>query len=744
MRRPFSYLFFLLTLGFLHDFGTAEAGQAAAPEDRRLPAVRALGRIEVDGRLDDEDWSRAPVASGFVQNEPREGMPASQDTEVRVLYDVDALYIGVFARDLEPTRIITTELTKDFNRSAGDSFEVILDTFHDRRNGYMFATNAEGAKWDAQMVNEGREINENWDTVWQVKTRVAETGWYAEIAIPLRTLRFHDADPQTWGINFLRRIRRNNEETFWAPLPRIYDLQRVSMAGTLEGLQGLRPGRDLRVKPYVLGSSGKSALTKVGTDADIGFDAKYGVTRGLSWDFTVNTDFSQVEADEQQINLTRFSLFFPEKRDFFLENSGVYEFGGTGTVSGGGNGGNAGGAASGRTNNVRDPILFFSRRIGLSSAGQSIPIIGGTRLSGRAGAYSLGVLSIQQDSVDATRSTNFTALRLRRNVLANSDVGLLFLNKDVAGPHDNRVAGADANFRFWSNLNINTYAVETLSPETVGSDGRGVMARASVTYRDRLWEGRSSYGRVGKDANDELGFIERPGTAKLGEYFSVHLRPAAISSWAREVNPHIELTDISYVDGPLQSRYVDYHLPINFQSGAWLESGANAATENLIAPFAISRRRGITIAPGRYDSTEWFFTARSNASRPVSFSGRWGVGDFYDGYKQNYAIAGAARIGSHVNASLNLTRNQISLRGGSYSTDLITARVEYGFSTQAFVNALVQYNTDAREWSSNIRFNVIHHPLSDFYLVFNDRRDIDGRGLIDRAVIAKMTYMVAF
>ena len=182
----------------------------------------------------------------------------------------------------EPTRIITTELTKDFNRSSGDSFEVILDTFHDRRNGYMFATNAQGAKWDAQMVNEGREINENWDTVWQVKTSVAEIGWYAEIAIPLRTLRFHDADPQTWGINFLRRIRRNNEDTFWAPLPRIYELQRVSQAGTLEGMQGLRPGKDLRIKPYVLGSSGKSAQTKVGTDADIGFDAKYGVTSGLS------------------------------------------------------------------------------------------------------------------------------------------------------------------------------------------------------------------------------------------------------------------------------------------------------------------------------------------------------------------------------------------------------------------------------------------------------------------------------
>jgi hypothetical protein len=746
MRNSCSNIFLvvgLCVIGLVQTSAAAHAGQAAG-EDRRLPAIRALGRIEIDGRLDEADWGRAPVASGFIQNEPREGVPASEDTEVRVLYDADDLYIGVFAHDSEPTRIITTELTKDFNRTSGDSFEVILDTFHDRRNGYMFATNAQGAKWDAQMVNEGREINENWDTVWQVKTHTSETGWYAEIAIPLRTLRFHDADPQTWGINFLRRIRRNNEDTFWSPLPRIYDLQRVSLAGSLEELQGLRPGKDLRLKPYVLGSSGKSATTKVGTDADIGFDAKYGVTSGLSWDFTVNTDFSQVEADEQQVNLTRFSLFFPEKRDFFLENSGVYEFGGTGGVSSGGDSNTAGGAARGNVNNVRDPILFFSRRIGLSDAGQSLPILGGTRLSGRAGAYGLGVVNIQQQREGTTRATNFTALRLRRNVLANSDIGLLFLNKDVAGPQYNRVAGADANFRFFTNLNINTYAVETLSSASPTSDGRGVMTRAAVSYRDKLWDLRSSYGRVGKDANDELGYIERPGTTKVNEYFSLHLRPSAVSSWMREFNPHIEYKGVSYVDGPLQSRYVDYHIPINFQSGAWLETGANAAAENLISPFVINRRRGIAIAPGRYDFTEWFFTARSDASRPLSLSGRWGVGDFYDGYKQNYAIAGAARVGSHLNASLNLTRNQISLRGGRYSTNLVTGRIEYGFSTQAFVNALVQYNTDAREWSSNIRFNVIHHPLSDFYLVFNDRRDIDGRGLIDRAVIAKMTYMVAF
>jgi hypothetical protein len=275
-----------------------------------------------------------------------------------VLYDADNLYFGVFAHDREPFNILTSELTKDFNRESGDDFEIILDTFHDERNGYMFATNAHGAKWDAQTINEGREVNENWDALWDVKTRITEAGWYAEIAIPFRTLRFSSADEQTWGVNFQRRIRRRNEDSFWAPLPRIYDLQRVSLAGTLAGLQGVRPGNDLRLKPYVLGSAGESASVDVGTDADVGLDVKYGVTSGLTWDFTINTDFSQVEADEQQVNLTRFSLFFPEKRDFFLENSGIFQFGqGRGVVFGGG----GGGLTSGRQT---DAILFFSRRIG--------------------------------------------------------------------------------------------------------------------------------------------------------------------------------------------------------------------------------------------------------------------------------------------------------------------------------------------------------------------------------------------
>ncbi len=721
---------------------SGDAGQIdykLARLERNLPAVRAAGPIRIDGSLDEPDWARAPMARAFIQSDPQEGEPATEDTEVRVLYDATNIYFGVFAHDREPHGILTSELAKDFNRESGDDFEIILDTFHDERNGYMFAINAHGAKWDAQMINEGREVNENWDALWDVKARIVETGWYAEIAIPFRTLRFSSGDEQTWGVNFQRRIRRRNEDSFWAPLPRIYDLQRVSLAGTLEGLQGVRPGNDIRVKPYVLGSAGTSTRVAVGRDATAGLDVKYGVTSGLTWDFTVNTDFSQVEADEQQVNLTRFSLFFPEKRDFFLENSGIFQFGqGRGVVFGGG----GGGFTSGRQT---DAILFFSRRIGLSENAESIPIAGGTRLTGRFGAYSVGVLSIQQRSKNTSLASNVTALRLRRNVLANSDVGLIVLNKEADGPRYNRVVGTDANFRFFGNLDLNVAVARTFSPAAVtSSNGSESMGNGGVHYRDRRWELQGTYARIGGRFNDEMGFVPRTGIAKFDSTYGVRFRPRHLSKWLRELFPHLGVTNVSWLNGDLQSRLIGAHTSINLQDGSGGELGVDPTTENLIAPFAINRRRGISIPVGRYQFNEWHTTWRTNASAPVSLNGRATAGEFYDGYKQSYSIGAAVRLRGRLNASINESRNQIRLRAGQYTTDLITARVEYGFSTIAFANALLQYNTDAREWTSNLRFNLIHHRLSDFFLVFNERRDSNTAGLLDRALVAKMTYMVAF
>jgi len=727
---------------------------AALRKDRRLEAVRIQTPVTLDGALDEAAWRDAPVATSFLQNEPQEGEPASERTEVRVLYDDEYLYVGVHAHDSAPGGIIVSDLKKDFDPGTSDAFQVVLDTFHDERNGYMFATNAMGAKWDAQMVNEGRDINSNWDGIWSVQTRITATGWTAELAIPFRTLRFADSDVQTWGINFLRRVRRRNEDSHWAPLPRIYRLERVSMAGTLEGLRGVRPGNDLRLKPYALSNAHSVAQGPTLGDAQAGFDAKYGVTSSLTWDFTVNTDFSQVEADEQQINLTRFNLLFPEKRDFFLENSGVFLFG-AGSFQGGGNnagsgggggGGGTGGGGGGRTNQVGDNILFFSRRIGLSDEGNAIPILAGTRLTGRAGGFNVGALNIQQRSQDGTPATNFTAIRMRRNVLANSDIGVMLLNKEESGPRYNRVAGADANFRFFRNLNLNAMVAKAMTPEAVvGSAGSDVMTRGGFAYRGTILDTRAAYTQTGSRFNDELGFIPRTGIGRTDVWFGLHLRSARYPKWLREFFPHYQIVNITREDGgAFDSRYVDYHIPITLQNGTFIEGGMNANTEVLTEEFPINSRRGVTIAPGWYDYNEYFLLWRGDQSAALSFNGRVGTGDFYDGTKQSYQFGPTVRLSSRLNSTVTWSRNVIALRSGEYTTDLISSRMNYSFSTRMFLNALLQYNTDANQWTSNVRFNIIHRPLSDVFLVYNDRRDRTSGALVDRAVIAKMTYMLAF
>jgi hypothetical protein len=711
-----------------------------AREARRLKATQAQGPIALDGRLDEPSWAAAPLATGFVQNDPREGEPATYDTEVKLLYDDRAIYIGVFAKDPEPGQIIVNELRKDFNTGTADGFQVVIDTFHDERNGYQFAINPSGAKWDSQMSNEGRDQNQNWDGIWDVGTRIGEDGWYAEIEIPFKTLKFGPEAMQTWGINFQRRLRRKNENSYWSPLRRIHQLSRVSMAGTYEGLQGLRPGANIRVKPYALANLNKLAGVSLDKDYDAGIDVKYGVTSGLTWDFTVNTDFSQVEADEQQVNLTRFNLFFPEKRDFFLENSGVFQFGSGNTGGGGGGGG------GGRQNASQDMIFFFSRQIGLSPVGDAIPLLAGSRITGRVGGWSVGALNIQQRELNSSPSTNFTALRARRDILANSDVGVMFLNKDPNGGDYNRGFGADANFRFFRDLTVNVAAAKSATPAArLAGSGDDWYSKSSFGYRGDVWETRAMYQTIGSRFNDEMGFVPRVGVDNVEAYLGAHLRFKKLSGWMRETFPHIQVENFTRRNGGgLESRYMDWHWPITFQNSAFVEVGVNPNVEVIDDRFTINSRRNIFVNPGRYEFNENFILANTNAAAPFSMNLRYGNGEFYDGYRRNYTIGGTFRMNEHVNVSLSDQINDIELGSGAFVTHLVTGRVNYYFNTKVFVNALVQYNTDTQQWSSNVRLDIIHRPLSDIYFVYNERHDSRSGALISRAVIAKMTYLLAF
>jgi hypothetical protein len=712
--------------------------------EKRLHPVKINNQITIDGKLDEADWAEAPRASEFIQREPDEGEAASERMEIRVLYDKDNLYFAIVAKDTEVGHIIISELKKDFNTDNGDSVQIVLDTFHDERNAYQFIINPAGAKWDAQIANEGREVNQSWDGVWYVKTRIADDGWTAEIAIPFKTLKFPRAPVQTWGINFQRTLRRRNEDSLWAPVPRIYSVQRVSLAGTLEGLEGIEPGSNIKIKPYIFSSFAQNGVAKTHKfDRDAGVDVKYGITSGLTWDFTYNTDFSQVEADEQQINLTRYSLLFPEKRDFFLENSGIFQFGVPNASFGGGGGGGGGNnlyqTISPRANSSRnDLILFFSRTIGLSDSGDAIPILGGTRLTGSAGKYRIGLLNIQQRAFGSINATNFSVGRVSRNILANSDIGVMVTNKEVNNsPIYNRSIGADANFRFGQAVTVNGFIAKTVTP---GNSDRNLASRMAFQYRDRIWQLSGTYTSVQENFHNEMGFTPRVGIRKFSSIASYTWRPESWRRLIREIRPHWQLDYVLDPNGRLQTRYNDFHLPFQFQNGAMIELGKNPTLEYFFEPFKIS---GTTITPRQYKFDEYFILGNTDNSRRLSGSWRWSTGKFYSGYKHSYVGGATFRANHKLNTSLSYTYNNISLAEGRINQKLLAARVNYGFSTTMFLNALIQYNSDTNQWSSNVRFNIIHRPLSDIFVVYNEHRDSISGNLIDRALIAKMTYMIS-
>ncbi len=725
----------------------ATAGQQidyqTAHLERQLTAVRTSGPLTIDGVLDEADWNAAPVAKDFIQSEPNEGAKATFDTEVRILYDDSYLYFGVKAFDPEPSKLIITDLTRDYNTRSVDSFGIVLDTFHDRRNSYMFHTNPAGAKFDGQSFNEGQAFDRNWDGVWHTRARVTEDGWVAEIAIPFRTVKFRNLAEQSWGVNFLRRNRRLNEDSQWSPIPRIHTTTRVSLAGTMEGLQGLTPGSNFKITPYARGDVAKAADVERTQDLTGGIDAKVGVGSGLTLDLTANTDFSEVEADVQQVNLTRFSLFFPEKRDFFLENSGVFRFGPPEDARrrrfqgsfGLGAGSLGGGQARGN-----DLLLFFSRRIGLSADGDEVPVRAGGRLTGRSGPYELGFMNIQTgEEAGIANAENFTVARIKRNIFRNSDIGVMFINKEtMESDHFNRSLGFDTNLRLNTLMDVNAYFAKTA---TQGLEGEDLAGRAAFSYNGRAVAFGTSFSTLQDNFNPEVGFAPRKGIKRSSGNIQYNYRQSWARGTLREIRPSAEVDYFTDQQGTVVSRYFNLRLTFRLQSGGFVSLGRNANLEQLDEPFEI--HPDVTIAPGFFTFDDYFVTAFSDPSRTLSGNARVSQGDFYSGTKRSYSLGGALRVAPRFTLEAAWSFNDVELAEGTFSTHLLTTRARYTFSTSVFLNALVQFNTVTEEVASNIRFNIIHRPLSDFFLVYNDLRNESGE-VIDRQLIAKFTYLFDF
>jgi hypothetical protein len=645
--------------------------------------------------------------------------------------------------DATPSGVIVNDIRKDFTAGEQDSFEIILDTFADRRNGFVFVVNPAGGRSDTQIANEGRDVNTSWDGVWSVATRVDAGGWTAELRIPFKTLRFDRGADRIWGVNFSRRIRRKNEVDFWSPVPRVYNLYRSSLAGTLEGLPDVAQGRNLRLKPWVAADTTRAAGAEFDAGAHVGLDLKYGVTPSLTLDVTARPDFAQAEADEQQVNLTQFSLFFPEKREFFLENSGMFYFGDIPRES--------------RLGSARfappeeEILLFFSRRIGLTDTGDAIPILAGGRLTGRAGKTGLGLMTIQTDSDAGRAGDNYTVLRARRDVLRNGDIGGVFLSRQSAGDgpstapggaRSNEVAGFDANFRFVKALSINGFLAKSFTPGATGGETAG---KGSITWNSNTLHTQYSLLSIGDGFRDDIGFIKRTGIRKHFVDFGIRHRPEALRKFGiRELHPHTRYNIYTNQSNVKVSHTNHVAYALFFERGGYVEVQWNPRFERISVPFKV--RPDQSFAPGAYGWNEYAVELETNHSRVISGSALITTGGFWTGTQKSAKVGVVIRPSYHLTFDTALQRNDIDLPlpMHAFTTNLVTSRISYAFNTRTFLDTLLQYNTDLKQFSANVRFDLIHRPLSDLFVVYNEQQWTDRDVTSGRGLIVKYTHMLAF
>jgi len=728
---------------------TGQAGLAAQTAtggaDRVAAAVPAGRAPLIDGRLDDPEWMGAAVIGGFVQREPFEGRAVSERTEVRVLFDAQALYIGAWLFDAEPSAITLGETRRDADLSNSDAFRIVIDTYLDRQNGFVFGTTPAGIEYDGQVTREGQGgfsgqmrqaagsgggFNLNWDGSWDVATTRDANGWYAEFRIPFATLRYERSGAQRWGINFARAIRRRNEEAVWSPIARQFDFFRISSAGVLEGVQA-PARRPISITPYLLASGRRDYLTNADTDYDVeaGADGKLGLTPSLTLDLTVNTDFAQVEVDEQQINLTRFNLFFPEKRPFFLENAGTFAVG-----------------------TPQETEIFFSRRIGIAS-GQAVPILGGGRLTGRVAGFSIGLLDLQTERIERTGDAGTVLEIAPPNNYGVARVLREFGNRTrLGGMAVSRINTSDTDDRNW------TFAVDgrlgvgqavTFDAYIAATDHNGVTRgqRAggmSGTYTTRTWEAGGTFREVGENFTPDVGFVPRLGYRFFSGRLLRHIRVPGIA-WLRELRPHITYREYLDLDGFSETRLLHFDSHFEFANGAFFQLPAiNVTREGLKQPFEIAP--GVIVPAGTYDNVEWGFDYNTDRSARFSIDGRVDIGGFYSGHRAGGDNTLAARFGETFVASLRTSYYRVWLDEGTFETTLVGLRAAWSFSPRVYLQTLLQYNDRTDSFSGNVRFGWLATAGTGLYIVYNDtehtgmfERTGIRRGPLDRTLVLKFT-----
>ena len=723
---------FLLSFIFLFPICISSASE---PIEYRAEAYRTFQSIEIDGDFNETDWQQAKPINRFVQTEPDEGVPITESTEVRILYDEKNIYFGFTCSSSHRDNIVANEMRRDAeNLRENDNVFILLDTYNDKRNGVFFRINPLGAMQDIALTNSGDSQNRSWDAVWDCRSKINDTHWTTEIAIPFSQLRFNRSDSMVWGANFGRTIRQKKEEATWVPVSRQYGSRskyRTANLGSLVGLAGITPSRRLEVLPYVLpGVNRIEGDEGIDSKFDIGLDLKYGLTSNLTADLTLNTDFAQVEADQEQVNLTRFSLYFPEKRPFFLEGAGLFDFG------------------IPRPSFFNPPplLLFYSRRIGLEE-GYAIPIMGGSKITGKVGPYGIGLLNVltdefhtdssvtdEDDIVDLSR-TNYSVLRVTRDLFSGSSIGAIAINKQDTDTY-NRAGGLDFAYRPNDSIDVRGLWARTYEEDVSGKNDAMYFGG---TWRNSLLQFNGIYTFIGEDFNPEVGFVRRQGSRRFRG--QMRFTPWPRKFGIRRIFMGPEVDYILNQDDELETREFSLTNWFQLEQGSWINVEIRRTSEFLNEEFEI--RDGVIIPIDDYDLTTFRTMIDTDEGRKIS--GRFGAnyGTFFGGTNRGFDVQANFKPSGRLAFETQYQFNRVDLPNEApFNVNIFGSRIVYSFTTTLFAKLFAQWNSDDEVISTNFLLNYIYRPGSDFYLVFNQIYDSDGTktALEESTVVAKMTY----
>ncbi len=708
-------------------FSGSRAGAQPAATTKTLQAHRIASPVKIDGVLDEDAWQEAQAASDFVQQDPHVGEPASEATDVRVLVDNEAIYFGIVCHDSDPHGVIARELRRDSPFAGDDHFEILLDTFHDHRNAYHVAVNPLGTQYDALITDEGRDVNAEWNERWWSETRITAEGWTAEIKIPLTTLR-SGQDLDAFGVNFKRYIRRKNESAHWTGWSRDYPFLQVSQAGHLLGVEQLKTGLTLRVKPYLLGGfrdTGGAGTSDVHRRSDIGLETvRFSVTQGLTAELTANTDFAQTEVDDAVVNLTRFPLFFPEKREFFLERAGIFEFG---------LGGRRGGAAE------RTLQMFFPRRIGLTDERVAVPVRGGAKLVGHAAGLDIGLLDVQTGRFGATPGSNYLVFRAKRNVLARSNVGVFASNRQATGPDDNRVLGGDVNFTLFRNTDVQGFLAKSATP---GVDGNGYAGRAKYNWFTDLHELFLEHLYIGPEFRHDVGFVRRTGIQRSDAAYIWQPRP---HRWnVRNFVFRNELVYTTDTQRTLLDREQISQWTTRFLSDDAARINTTHTFDRIERGFEIAK--GVNVPAGDYGFRDTWAEYEGSGRRTLAGRIRYGGGDFYGGTRKYLQVAPAFRPMPLISVDASYEYSDVTLPQGAFTTHVVNGRMNFNVSNRWLTTTLAQYDSASSQHVLFFRVNYIFRPGDNLFFVLNQTTQPATlvRDQRDRVVMLKWTYAFDF